>query len=501
MLIDIQSMFKDIIETPQQRRAAMEQQGEQRAQTAVGTLSGAGGWAAPLVSELARQQPARSEALQRGLGGMLSGVGIERETRTPSQQLQTVLSEAGTDMQALPAKLREMGYGDKALEVEQAIAEKARQENIQAEEKALRDQQFTANNLAITKAKRLEKEATDVGTATTAFRTAAINSIKSSTVLSASEKEALTAQALAGGFDTNPKDLYNITSPIPIKVGDQVLIKGEEGQWSYVTDTTGSSKVASLLSTATLQYANNPSDMRVIEEAIQSGLIKDAKQFKDYAKTVKDVSGIQPSPDIEKYNIAGIEKANAASQNVNRIDTLLSAITSSGVLTNSPAGAWSDIVEGGKQFLGLRDTISFIRTALTSEKNLDLLSALPPGTASDRDILLFSEGYPPDNASIAEMAAWLEAAKSSLYRIQDFQTISGKILAEQLDKGQAPTTIGMDSRSVLILRDIDIIESVRRDLERDLSNGDISEEYAVEFFNMSLDAFNSEYQFIPAKYR
>lgn len=127
MLIDIQSMFKDIIETPQQRRAAMQQEGEQRAQTAVGALSGAGRWAAPLVAQMERQQPERSAAMQRAFGGMLNAIpGIDRETRTESQQLQAVLSEAGTDIQALPARLRQMGYGDQALKVEEAIAEKTR---------------------------------------------------------------------------------------------------------------------------------------------------------------------------------------------------------------------------------------------------------------------------------------------------------------------------------------------------------------------------------------
>jgi hypothetical protein len=506
MLIDIQSMFKDIIEAPQQRRAAMQQEGEQRAQTAVGTLSGAGRWAAPLVAQMERQQPERSAAMQRAFGGMLNAIpGIDRETRTPSQQLQGAL--AGMDITTqegvtkASATLRNLGYADKALELEQRFAEQARQTSIAAEEKDLREQQRIANDLAIQKAKRIETEAGTETTDRTAFRNSAIKAIELSNVLTASEKEALSAQTLAGGFDANPKNLYEITSPSPIKVGDQVLIKNTEGNWEYVTDTAGPSKVTSLLSAATLQYAASPQDMKVIEDGIYSGIITDAKQFNDYAPRPKPVQAVQPSADIEKYNITGIENSNTAAQNVNRIDTLLTSIYASDVLKEAPAGKWASVLEEGKQFLGLRDTVSQIRTALTSEKNLALLAALPKGTASDKDVALFSEGYPPDNASITEMAAWLESAKSALYRIQDFQTVSGKVLADQLQKNQAPTTIGLEARALPILRDIDSIEFIRADLEKDMLNGTISQEEAAEFFNESLSLFEQEHQFIPAQYR
>jgi len=58
-----------------------------------------------------------------------------------------VLSEAGTDMQALPAKLREMGYGDKALEVEQALAEQARALQDRERQEELRTASLTSREL------------------------------------------------------------------------------------------------------------------------------------------------------------------------------------------------------------------------------------------------------------------------------------------------------------------------------------------------------------------
>lgn len=133
MLIDIQSMFKDIIETPQQRRAAMQAQGEQQAQTAVGSLSGAGRLLAPLIAQLARQQPERSEALQRGLGGMLNAIpGVERETRTPSQQLQAVLGSSNTStaagLEKTAQEVEKLGYGVEAASIRQQVKEKQKAE-------------------------------------------------------------------------------------------------------------------------------------------------------------------------------------------------------------------------------------------------------------------------------------------------------------------------------------------------------------------------------------
>ena len=206
MLIDIQSMFKDIIETPQQRRAAMQQEGEQRAQTAVGALSGAGRWAAPLVAQMERQQPERSAAMQRAFGGMLNAIpGIDRETRTESQQLQAVLSEAGTDIQALPARLRQMGYGDQAFALEEKLAEKARVE----EDRTLNRQVTEAQLTSIQKAgKREDAAAVAVVSQRNKFRTMVEGSS-----LSEAKQQALTTNIEGGGFDGKGEELFKILYP------------------------------------------------------------------------------------------------------------------------------------------------------------------------------------------------------------------------------------------------------------------------------------------------
>lgn len=253
MLIDIQSMFKDIIETPQQRRAAMQAQGEQQAQTAVGSLSGAGRLLAPLIAQLARQQPERSEALQRGLGGMLNAIpGVERETRTPSQQLQGAL--AGMDITTqegvtkASATLRNLGYADKALELEQGFAAQqsaqeesafkrsATQQGLEIQEAAERRQQTQADaaqRLAQATAQRTEKEKRDAVEANLAVVNSAtgITETQRTSLQTIATRSPVTPSQLATLVENYGGTLGKVTSADNV-TNYNALIEGEEGMVS-----------------------------------------------------------------------------------------------------------------------------------------------------------------------------------------------------------------------------------------------------------------------------
>lgn len=122
-MVDIQSLFADIIESPRQRQQAMQAQGQREAQIATNALSGRSQIFAPLVSQLAASQGSRDEMLQRSVGGLFG-----LDTRNESEKLQQMLSQAQTPEQQaqLPAMLRQMGYGQQALALEQQLAEQAR---------------------------------------------------------------------------------------------------------------------------------------------------------------------------------------------------------------------------------------------------------------------------------------------------------------------------------------------------------------------------------------
>ena len=500
MAINITSLFQDILESPEQKQRRQLEEGFARNQNAVSQLTGLATAAAPLVGTMAELQGRRTEDLQRGAGRLLG-----RDVRSTSEKVSDALNGFNPqDPQSVTQTaqlLRGLGLGAQAAQLSSMALEEQQKMKAQAEEAALRGQQSTSNELSIARARQVNAEATQASTDRTGFRAQAAQAITASDTLTASEKEALRAQVTAGGFDGNAAALYEIVSPKPIKVGDQILVKGSGGQWEYVKDIAGAGVTTSLLSSAGLQYASRPADLAVITDAIASGAITDAKQFKDYAPLPDSAEALQPGPDIEKYNIAGIENSNTAAQGINRIDSILSSVYDSGALDNAPAGKFSEVVEGGRQFLGLRDTISQIRTAFTGEKNLALIGSMPKGAASDRDVTLFSQGYPPDNASIAEMVAWLESAKVAMYRVQDYQAISEQILSKQLTSGLAPTTIGLGAKALPVLQDIDVIDSRKAYLDGELASGRMSPEDAAALLNNDLQAFYADHQFIPSQYR
>lgn len=501
MAINITSLFQDILETPEQKQQRQLAEGFARSQNAVAGLTGLATAAAPLVGTMAELQGRRTEALQRGVGGLLG-----RDVRSTSERLQDALSQFNPQdprsVSQTTQMLQQMGLGAQAAQLaSMALEEQQRKEAIDLQAQAAR-QAIDINAAQEARAvenQAMAREKEETATADrSSFRVQAARAITASDSLSPSEKQVLLGQVSAGGFDGNAADLYKIVSPEPIKVGDQILVRGSGGQWEYINDTSGPGLTTSLMSAASLQYANRPNDLAVINDAIASGAITDAKQFKDYAPLPD--TAIQPGPDVEAYNIAGIEASKTASQGVDRINSILSSIYESGALTNSPAGKFSDVVERGREFLGLRDTISQIRTAFTGEKNLALIGSMPRGAASDRDVMLFSQGYPPDNASVSEMVSWLESAKVAMYRIQDYQTISEQILSKQLSNGLAPTTIGLGTKALPVLLDIDLIESREAYLQGQVNEGNISQEEAAAQFKIDLDGFYEDHQFIPSKY-
>jgi hypothetical protein len=297
--------------------------------------------------------------------------------------------------------------------------------------------------------------------------------------------------------------LYEITSPKPILIGDQLVQKGANGQWTTVTDTTGPSLRTTLQASANMQYGNNPTALALISEGITNGSITDAKQFDALAPIPKTTTGnpIQPSAQVEEYSKASVEKSGTAAAAVARIDSILAVMNAEGGLINASAGVFSDIAEAAKDTLGIRDSVSFVRTAFTQQLNADIIAALPKGSASDKDVILFARGYPPENASGPEIAAYLEAAKSVMHKVQNFAIISDRILSEQLTSGAFPTTIGLDEKAAPVLQDIRVIDNRRAYLEGEVENGRKTTEEASTLLNIDLQEFYTDHQFIPSQYR
>jgi hypothetical protein len=502
MAIEITSLFRDILESPEQKQQRQMAEGFARSQNAVSQLTGLATAAAPLVGTMAELQGRRTEALQRGVGGLLG-----RDVRSTSEKLQQALGQFNPQDPASVSRtaqmLQQMGLGAQAAQLSGMALEEQQRKTAMTEETALRGQQAKLNTAAIARAEQVNTDATQTATDRASFRTQAVQAITASDILNASEKETLRAQVAAGGFDGNAGALYEITSPKPIKIGDQLVQKGANGQWTTVTDTTGPSIRTTLQASANMQYGNNPTALALISDGITNGSITDAKQFKDLAPIPTTETGdpIQPSSQVEEYSRASVEKAGSAAAAVARIDSILTAINAEGGLMDAPEGIFSAIAESAKDTLGLRDSVSFIRTAFTGQLNADIIAALPKGSASDQDVILFSRGYPPANASIAEMAAYLESAKSVMHKVQNFAIVSDKILSEQLTSGAFPTTIGLDEKAAPVLQDIRFIDSRKAYLDGEIASGRKTPEEASFLLNNDLQDFYTDHQFIPSQYR
>ena len=128
-----------------------------------------------------------------------------------------------------------------------------------------------------------------------------------------------------------------------------------------------------------------------------------------------------------------------------RIDEMMSTIESENLLLNSSAGAFADLRTSVRGLLGTRDEIEFLRTAYTRERNTEIVGSLPKGTASDRDIAIFSAGFPPENASFGEVYRYLQAAKRVNNLNQEYNDMLGMYINTQADQGMSPTTVGFDA--------------------------------------------------------
>ena len=501
MAIEITSLFRDILESPEQKQQRQMAEGFARRDNAVAGLTGLATAAAPLVGTMAELQGQRNEMLQRGAGRLLG-----RDVRSTSEKLQEALGQFNPQDPASVSRtsqmLQQMGLGAQAAQLSGMALEEQQKSKAMTEDAALRAQQSTSNELSIARATQVNTEATQLAADRTSFRAQAAKAITDSDMFSDIEKASLLGQASTGAFDgqEGAAALRAILSPAPIKIGDNLVQQGKDGVWTIVTDTTGPSIRTTLQASANIQYGNNPTALAMITNGINSGAITDAKQFDALAPIPKAAVSMQPSPQVELYAQAGVERGNAAEASVARINSILTEIGAEGGLLDAPAGVFSDLIEGAKGTLGLRDNVSAIRTQFNQQLNADIIAALPKGSASDRDVMLFARGYPPENASVAEIAAYLEAAKSVMHKVQDFETISSKILSDQYNSGVPPTTIGLEAKTAPAIASIKNLDARASELQSAVNEGALTGEDATTILNSEISDFYKLYNFIPSQF-
>lgn len=114
--------------------------------------------------------------------------------------------------------------------------------------------------------------------------------------------------------------------------------------------------------------------------------------------------------------------------------------------------------------------------------------------------MLFARGYPPENASVAEIASYLEAAKSVMHKVQNFETISSRILSEQYNAGMLPTTIGLEEKAAPAIASIKNLDARTAELQWAVNEGALTGEDATKILNSDISEFQKIYNFIPSQF-
>ncbi len=129
----------------------------------------------------------------------------------------------------------------------------------------------------------------------------------------------------------------------------------------------------------------------------------------------KLTSGIQL--ELEKLDRSGVQLDAGARQAVNsavgesasaqalagRMDALAAQMQASG----ASSGWKARLAEAGKGVFGGQDAVSGLRAEYNQLVNAQAVKNLPPGPASDKDIQLAKQGFPPDSANTDYLASFL----------------------------------------------------------------------------------------------
>lgn len=147
MAIEITSLFRDILESPEQKQQRQMAEGFARRDNAVAGLTGLATAAAPLVGTMAELQGQRNEMLQRGAGRLLG-----RDVRSTSEKLQEALGQFNPQDPASVSRtsqmLQQMGLGAQAAQLSGMALEEQQRTKAIGQEASMRELQMSTANIA-----------------------------------------------------------------------------------------------------------------------------------------------------------------------------------------------------------------------------------------------------------------------------------------------------------------------------------------------------------------
>jgi hypothetical protein len=390
-------------------------------------------------------------------------------------------------------KMKQQGFGTQALQMQTALQEQDRQ-------------QAEADSLIARRRAMSEGEAAT--RAQTATRDEATERYRQGDI-------ALRAANLAENVhqarnpDTKPRFFQSGNKVIQVTPAEN----GGEAEstviWEDSVDGSDNAlRMRGLLTAAVSRYGDNTEQLRVIAENIMGQNITDAAQFSTY---LPEETESEPPPNIPVYMLEqateNAERGVKGVQGTGRIAGIYKKLQEGGFLDDNgqvmpqfrtAGGVISETWEDVLSFTGLRDDISLIRTGATREINQQVVDNLPPGVASDRDISLFKEGFPPDNASIEEIMEYLDQARYVYEELAENASMREFMWNKSLKEGVPPSDIAYFTsyQKYKAVKESGLLEGMLElaEVPGDTEQTEINRKAA-------LDSFENKYFTLPQKYR
>jgi hypothetical protein len=429
MAIDINSLFADIIDTPEQRQQKLLQQGMVQGQLLSSGLRGRAAALAPLAQMAGQLGVQRNENLRRAVQPML-GIDPRTTGEKMAEQLKG-LDPENPDSLLQAAQALQSIDPVRAAALRQAAAQKR-------DEQTKKQRESFAFSLDVAKATSDIESVATTRQETLDRRQANLDLIDSSESLSKAERDSLKKVVLSGGYDANQSQLLSIVDQKPMTFGNQAIIK-KDGKWQTVTQSAADQTANGLLAAAKLRFKDDSAELAAATALINSGKLTKISELDDIAPE-KEFGEIPSS--VEKYNQESSDIANSALTANGRINSIVNKIESEGLLTKTTGGLVSRVRSATFKELGMRDEEEFLRTAYTRQKNTEIINSLPPGVASDTDIAIFSKGFPPEDATMQEIYSYMQSARNINYLTADRSRLLESHIQSQVDNGRTATTVG-----------------------------------------------------------
>lgn len=130
-------------------------------------------------------------------------------------------------------------------------------------------------------------------------------------------------------------------------------------------------------------------------------------EFDSKLAEIQGKQAVSLSPGMEKFQAEAVGNSLVSKTASDRATGLAQALREESTSVGGKPLRW--LAENAKRVTGAEDAYTALRQDYVRIRNQGLLSDLPPGPASDKDIALMKDGFPNENQSPDYIANWLES--------------------------------------------------------------------------------------------